>query len=67
MSSQPIDLRRLARQAGTPRLRMLADLKGNIVVDVGIEWDDLPDVPERIKRITAIVELLNELKKGAAC
>lgn len=54
-------------QAGTPRLRIQADLRGNIVTQVDIEWDDLPDVPERIKRITAIVELLNELKKGNAC
>lgn len=67
MTTANHDLRRLVRQAGKPRLRLLADLKRNVVVDVGIEWDDLPDVPERIKRITAIVELLNELKKGNAC
>lgn len=65
MSTQRIA--HLATQAGTPRLRMLADLRGNIVTQVDIEWDDLPDVPERIKRIAAIVELLNELKKGNAC
>lgn len=52
----------LADRAGTPRVRMLADLHGNVVVDVGIEWDDLPDLPERIRRTAAIVELLKELQ-----
>lgn len=65
MSTQRIA--HLVAQVGTPRLRMQADLRGNVVTQVDIEWDDLPDVPERIKRITAIVELLNELKKGNAC
>lgn len=65
MSTQRIA--HLVAQAGTPRLRMQADLRGNVVTQVDIEWDDLPDVPERIRRITAIVELLNELKKGNAC
>lgn len=57
----------LLRKAGTPCIRMLADIKANAVVEVGIDWDDDPDIATRIERTAAVIELLQELKKGNAC
>lgn len=55
-------LQLLAAQACAPRVRMLADVTINAVVDVRIDWDDNPDVHERIRRCAALVELLKEVK-----
>lgn len=57
----------LLRKAGTPCIRMLADIKANAVVEVGIDWHDAPDIATRIERTAALIELLQELKKGNAC
>lgn len=54
-------------RVGKPRVQVLADIKTGAVVHVGIEWDDNPDVQTRIERASAIVELIKELRKGAAC
>lgn len=56
------NLHLLAVQAGNPRVRMLADVTINAVVEVTIDWDDAPDVQERIRRAAAIVNLVKELK-----
>lgn len=56
----------LLAKAGTPRVRMLADLTTNAVAEVGIDWDDSPDVAARIERVAAVVELLKELNKHEA-
>lgn len=68
MSCKPLSLLELLMaRVGKPRVQVLADIKTGAVVHVGIEWDDNPDVQTRIERASAIVELIKELRKGAAC
>lgn len=55
-------LRVLANSAGMPCVRVLADIRTNAVIQVNVDWDDHPDVVERCKRASALVELVKELK-----
>ena len=52
----------LANAAGMPCVRVLADIRTNAVIQVNVDWDDHPDVVERCKRASALVELVKELR-----
>lgn len=59
---RPDRLLALANAAGMPSVRVLADIRTNAVIQVNVDWDDHPDVVERCKRASALVELVKELK-----